>query len=118
MTIDATPAMDAVKRVADAGARAADAGLKKMEQKIEVPAPRRPTWQRWVLPVIGTVLVIVGIVFIWLPFTSLLIVLGLPFMFCFSRRYENAARWRMRRTLVAMRRWLPRRRARAPCVKG
>jgi hypothetical protein len=103
------PLMDVAVRAADATARAADAGLKGVEQRIDTPAPHRPRWQRWLLPVLGTLLVLAGLLLFWLPFTNFLIVIGLPLMFCFSRRHENAARQRMRLGLVAMRRWIPRR---------
>ncbi|HEX3133310.1 MAG TPA: hypothetical protein VHX44_06960 [Planctomycetota bacterium] len=80
-----------------------------MERQMETPAPRRPDWQRWLLPIFGTLLTVVGVVFIWLPFTSLLLVIGIPMMFCFSRHYENAARARFRRVLIGVHRWIPRR---------
>jgi hypothetical protein len=118
VTLDATPVIAAVSRAVDAGVRATDAGLKGVEVQVEAPAPRRPTWQRWLLPVFGTLLVLAGIALFWLPFTNLLIVIGLPLMFCFSRRYENAARQRMRRVVVAMRGWLPRRRGHVPRVRA
>lgn len=88
---------------------AADVGLKGLEKQADKPAPKRPAWQRWLLPVLGTILVLSGIALFFLPFTNLLIVIGLPMMCCFSRRWENAARQRMRRVVTAMRRWLPRR---------
>lgn len=109
MNLDAAPLIDAVTQAADAAGRAADKSLEHMERKMEAPAPRRPEWQRWVLPIVGTLLTIVGVVFIWLPFTSLLLVIGLPMMFCFSRRYENAARAQLRRGLITMHRWIPKR---------
>lgn len=80
-----------------------------MERQVGQPAPRRPPWQRWLLPVLGTLLTLAGLVLFWLPFTNLLIVIGLPLMFCFSQRYEDAARRRMRGFVLALRRRVPRR---------
>jgi len=102
MTLNGGPLMAAA-------ARAADVGLAGLERHAEAPAPRRPTWQRGVLPILGTLLVLTGILLFWLPFTNLLLVIGLPLMCCFSRGYENAARSRMRPVLAVMRRWIPRR---------
>lgn len=96
--------------VINAAAHAADAGLHGIQRQLEAPAPHRPRWQRWLLPVIGTVLTLGGVVLFFLPFTNLLLIIGLPLMFCFSRRWENAARARMRRLILGMRRWLPIRR--------
>lgn len=93
----------------DAVARTAEDGLRGLERQLDVPAPCRPTWQRWVLPVFGTFLTVAGVVLFFLPFTNLLLVAGLPLMCCFSRRCENAARLRMSRLLTGMRRWIPRR---------
>jgi hypothetical protein len=93
-------------------AQVADAGLQGLGRQIDVPAPRRPLWQRWLLPVLGLVLTCAGIVFFFLPFTNLLLVCGIPLLFCFSRRWENAARSQMIRLISRVRRWLPRRRSR------
>ncbi len=59
----------------------------------------RPLWQRIILPVVGTIFFIIGII-VWLipvlpgfPF----LIIGLPMIFCFNRRYELGMRKLLRK---------------------
>ena len=86
----------------------------KFAQRIDAmltePAPRRPLWQRMVLPFVGLVFFAVGIIGWLLPVIPglPLAILGAPFLFCFNRRCEQWSRDRMRHTREAWRQRLAR----------
>lgn len=64
--------------------------------------PDRPLWQRVVLPVCGLLMVLVGTLLFLTPAVPgfWLVVVGVPFLFAFSRGSEAWAQRRMMRGLV------------------
>ena len=82
---------------------------RSLEQRLAEPAPERPLWQRIVLPFVGLVCVVVGIIGWLMPVIpgAPLAVLGIPFLFCFSRRAEQGCRDRCVRVV----RWIKQRTA-------
>ena len=96
-------------------ARTCAAKLRDLRDRFAKQAPRRPWWQRILLPLVGLVAIVVGFVFLWIPLapTSPFLVIGIPFLFCFHPRCENFVRQRMAAGLDRLQRWLEARRARA-----
>ncbi len=91
------------------------AKIRDLRDRFAQNAPRRPWWQRLLLPLVGLAAVVAGLVFLWIPLapTSPLLVIGIPMLFCFHPRWENAVRRRMAAGLDRLQRWLEARRARS-----
>jgi len=67
---------------------------KKVNGAAEQGIRHRPLWQRIIYPVLGLILVILGIAGWLIPIVPgvPLIIIGIPLFFCFHPRFE----WRMR----------------------
>ncbi len=84
--------------------------VSRLLHKFDPPAPVRPWWQRILLPMIGFVAVVVGIIGAILPVIpgAPLSIIGLPWLFCVNQRSEE---W-MRKKLRGLGAWLRERRQR------
>ena len=84
--------------------------VSRLLHKFDAPAPQRPVWQRILLPLVGIVAVVVGIIGWLMPIIpgAPLAIVGLPWLFCVNRRSEE---W-MRRQLRTFGAWLRARRER------
>ena len=82
--------------------------VRALRERFTGAAPARPWWQRLLLPVVGLVSIVVGLIFLWVPLapTSPFLVIGIPFLFCFHPRCENAIRRRMVGGLARVHHWL------------
>ncbi len=84
-----------------------DQHLASAEDHLDQKVRRRPLWQRIILPLVGVVLVVAGIFFLFTPIPlAILAVIGFPFLFCFHPRIEKRAREWMVSKIEALRRWV------------
>lgn len=70
----------------------------RLDAMLTEPAPERPIWQRCLLPFVGLILLVIGIIGWLLPVVPglPLAIVGAPFLLCFHRRAEQWGRDRLR----------------------
>jgi uncharacterized membrane protein YbaN (DUF454 family) len=84
-----------------------DHQLANAEKHVAQKVRPRPWWQRILFPLLGVVLVVAGIIFLFTPIPlAVLAVIGFPFLFCFNPRIEKKARKGMVLKIKSLRRWV------------
>lgn len=84
-----------------------DMNLERLEERVEGSVPRRSLWQRIMLPMVGLICILVGLLFLITPIPlAILIVIGFPLLFCFHPRVERRARRWMGGRLERLRAWV------------
>jgi amino acid permease len=70
----------------------------KSETEDREPLKYRPLWQRLVYPIVGFILIFLGVILWLLPIVPgfFLIIIGLPMLFCFHPRVELYVRSNMK----------------------
>jgi Flp pilus assembly protein TadB len=84
-----------------------DRNLERLEKQVDKRVTRRPLWERIILPLVGLVLVVIGLVFLVTPIPlAILMIVGFPLLFCFHPRVERRARHWMAQRLERLRTWV------------